>query len=93
MSPFRELAISSLLNWYHFRQKRELNLGTNNHRCKRYELEWVSSYDDALEVIKYDRHDVIVVDYSLGERNGLELLREVARNRYEAPIIVPSLAG
>lgn len=29
---------------------------------KRYELEWVSTYDAALEAIKYDRHDVIIID-------------------------------
>jgi two-component system, chemotaxis family, response regulator WspR len=40
-------------------------------------LSWVSNYQDALEVIGRNEHDVYLVDYHLGERNGLELLREV----------------
>ena len=55
---------------------------------ERYELEWVSTYDAALETINHNQHDVIFVDYYLGDRNGLELLREVTGNRYAAPMIL-----
>jgi diguanylate cyclase (GGDEF)-like protein len=39
-------------------------------------LNWVSNYQDALEAMGRNEHDVYLVDYHLGERNGLELLRQ-----------------
>jgi PAS domain S-box-containing protein len=54
----------------------------------RYVLEWVASYQEALDVIKQRRHDVCLVDYRLGERTGLDLLREGAGLGCAAPIIL-----
>lgn len=39
-------------------------------------LNWVSSYQAGLEAMERNEHDVYLVDYHLGERNGLELLRQ-----------------
>lgn len=41
-----------------------------------YQLDWVEFYDDALTEIKRQRHDVYLLDYHLGARDGLELLGE-----------------
>ena len=54
----------------------------------RFELEWVASYDAALNAIAYNDHDVYLLDYRLGERNGLELLREAIAKGCKAPIIL-----
>ena len=54
----------------------------------RFELEWVASYDAALKAIGHNQHDVYLLDYRLGERNGLELLREAITNGCKAPIIL-----
>jgi diguanylate cyclase (GGDEF)-like protein/PAS domain S-box-containing protein len=54
----------------------------------RFELEWCSTYDDALRTIREQRHDVYLVDYRLGERTGLDLLRESFASRPSAPVIV-----
>ncbi len=54
----------------------------------RFELEWVASYDAALKAIGHNEHDVYLLDYRLGERNGLELLREAIANGCKAPIIL-----
>ena len=35
------------------------------------ELEWVSSYAKAREAIAQNRHDIYLVDYRLGEGDGL----------------------
>jgi two-component system, cell cycle sensor histidine kinase and response regulator CckA len=52
------------------------------------ELEWVSSYAKAREAIAQNRHDIYLVDYRLGEGNGLELLSEAIANNCTAPIIL-----
>jgi PAS domain S-box-containing protein len=53
-----------------------------------YELEWVSSYDDALNALEREEHDVCLLDYRLGERSGLDMLREASERGYKAPIIL-----
>jgi hypothetical protein len=52
------------------------------------ELEWVSTYAKAREAIAQNRHDIYLVDYRLGEGNGLELLSEAIGNGSTAPIIL-----
>jgi two-component system, cell cycle sensor histidine kinase and response regulator CckA len=52
------------------------------------ELEWVSSYAAGREAIAQNRHDIYLVDYRLGEGNGLELLSEAIANGCTAPIIL-----
>src|SRR4028118_2101385 len=55
---------------------------------EKFELKWVTDYDHALEMIERKEHDVCLLDYRLGERSGLELLREALRRGYKAPIIL-----
>ena len=55
---------------------------------ERFELEWVTDYDGALEAIEREEHDVCLLDYRLGERSGLELLREVSERGHKVPIIL-----
>lgn len=54
----------------------------------RFELEWVNSYEQALEAIASCQHDVYLFDYRLGSHNGLELLREALSYGCLAPIIL-----
>ena len=53
----------------------------------KYDLEWAPGYDTALKAIDMARHDVCLLDYHLGERNGLELLREMATRGVTTPVI------
>jgi FixJ family two-component response regulator len=53
-----------------------------------FELDWVSSYDAALEEIKRDHHDVYLLDYRLGAHNGLDLLKQAIANGCKAPMIL-----
>ncbi len=59
-------------------------------KIKRWKLslDWVRVYQSALEVIRYGRHNVYLVDYRLGEWNGLHLLRHAIANGCKAPIIL-----
>ena len=54
----------------------------------RFDLEWIAKYDEALRVIEEGRHDVYLIDYRLGERTGLDLVREAFRSGRHAPVIV-----
>jgi PAS domain S-box-containing protein len=54
----------------------------------KFDLEWADTYEAALEAMEQDRHDVYLLDYHLGERNGLELLREALRNGHRTPMIL-----
>lgn len=55
---------------------------------QKVDVEWVTSYGDALSALAQGRHDVCLVDYNLGERNGLELLREAASVNSSVPMIM-----
>jgi PAS domain S-box-containing protein len=55
---------------------------------KTFVTDWVASYDDGLAALRENRHDACLLDYRLGLRTGLELLREAAAHRVQAPIII-----
>ena len=54
----------------------------------RFELEWIADYDEARRAIEDRRHDVYLIDYRLGARTGLDLVREAFRSGREGPVIV-----
>jgi PAS domain S-box-containing protein len=53
-----------------------------------FRLEWVDTYEAGLRGICRAEHDVYLLDYRLGARNGLDLLREAVGRRCEKPIIL-----
>lgn len=53
----------------------------------RFETEWAASYEQALGAIAEERHDAYLVDYRLGERTGLDLIR-AALPSGGAPVIL-----
>jgi PAS domain S-box-containing protein len=53
-----------------------------------FEVEWSMSYDAGLEAIGRQRHDVYLLDYRLGARNGLDLLKAALALGCKAPIII-----
>ena len=53
-----------------------------------FDLDWVATYHAGLEAIASDQHDVYLLDYRLGERDGLELLREALANGARGPMIL-----
>lgn len=64
---------------------RDLFAGITEHR---YELDWVDQYDEALVEIVKQRHQVYLLDYHLGGRNGLDLLRDALAQGCNAPMIM-----
>ncbi len=53
----------------------------------RFRTDWIATYDEALEAMAVGGHDVYLLDYRLGARDGLELLREARRRGCSPPII------
>lgn len=56
----------------------------------RYQLDWVSTYEAGLQAIVAQQYDIYLLDYRLGERNGLELLSQVEKLPYRVSIILLS---
>jgi two-component system cell cycle sensor histidine kinase/response regulator CckA len=56
--------------------------------CKGAECEIAASYDEALRAFERRRFDVALVDYALGARTGLTLLREVRARGIRTPVVV-----
>jgi two-component system NtrC family sensor kinase len=55
---------------------------------KKFNLVWTDDYDTGIEAIGACQHDVCLLDYRLGERSGLDLLRQAVGNDCEIPVIV-----
>ncbi|HVE56091.1 MAG TPA: EAL domain-containing protein [Pyrinomonadaceae bacterium] len=53
-----------------------------------FKLDWINNFEDGLNALNQNRHDIYLVDYRLGDRTGLELLRETIKNGCSAPIIL-----
>ena len=54
----------------------------------RVELDWAPSYEAGLTALARREHDLCLLDYRLGECNGLDLLRRAAAEDYGIPFIV-----
>lgn len=54
----------------------------------RVRLDWEPNYEKAKNRIAEGGHDAYLIDYRLGERNGLDLIREAANDTNSAPFIL-----
>jgi signal transduction histidine kinase len=58
-------------------------------RSNNYRLQWVATYEEALDAIRRNRHDAYLLDYNLGGgHSGLDLLEEAAAGGCTAPFIL-----
>jgi PAS domain S-box-containing protein len=53
-----------------------------------FTISWCYTYKDALEQMTSKRHDLYFIDYLLGAKTGLELLKEAIAAGIEEPIIL-----
>ncbi len=51
-------------------------------------LQWVGTYEEAQTALGDPSYDIFLLDYRLGERSGLDLLRQAAEVGCRVPIIV-----
>lgn len=59
----------------------------------RFHLDWVSSYTAALVEINRQAHDAYIVDYQLGDGNGLQLVQTAVGSGCTAPFILMTGQG
>ena len=53
-----------------------------------FDLEWISSFEEALGALATSTHDLCLIDYRLGEHDGLELLAHARELGVTAPLIL-----
>jgi two-component system cell cycle response regulator len=58
-----------------------------NFGGERYELEWASTYEEGMEKLLHGMHAACLLDYQLGDRNGLQLIREAVARGCRTPIV------
>jgi signal transduction histidine kinase len=54
----------------------------------RFVLEWTPDYAAGIEALCDDKHDVFLLDYRLGAKTGLDLLREASERGCSGPVIL-----
>ena len=59
----------------------------------RYVLDWAATWEDGLVATARGEHDVYLIDYRLGERSGIELIREAVQTGRRAPLILLTGVG
>ncbi|MBV9492612.1 MAG: EAL domain-containing protein [Acidobacteria bacterium] len=57
-------------------------------RRLRFDLDWASCYEDAIAKIASNHYDLYLLDYRLGEHDGLQILREAKSLGCNRPIIL-----
>jgi putative nucleotidyltransferase with HDIG domain len=60
----------------------------NEFKHKGYSLDWAETYEAGLKSMIEGEYDVYLLDFRLGPRNGLELLKEAVSQGCRAPIIL-----
>jgi PAS domain S-box-containing protein len=65
-----------------------LNEYLKNIEGKKFTIDWCHFYNNALEEIKKEIHDVYLVDYRLGTHTGIDLIKEAVQLNYEGPFIL-----
>lgn len=56
-------------------------------RRDHFQMEWASTYEEGLERLLSGKHEVCLLDYQLGDRDGLELIRAAKEAGCEVPIV------
>ena len=70
-------------------------MAANLRRIERcfFDLDWAQTYDAGLLWTERDTHDVYLIDLNLGDRDGIELIREARRRGCRKPLIAISSAN
>ncbi len=58
-----------------------------------FKLTWINNYEDGLAEISKNQHEVYLLDFHLGQENGLELLQTARSNGCNKPIILLTGVG
>jgi PAS domain S-box-containing protein len=59
-----------------------------NIDSSKFEIEWCYNYKQALELMKSNHYDLYFVDYRLGAKTGLDLIKDARAQKCEEPIVL-----
>src|SRR5688572_514710 len=59
----------------------------DNFHGERYTLEWAATYEEGIARLCSGDHSACLLDYQLGERDGLQLIREAVARGCQTPIV------
>lgn len=65
----------------------------NNIPGKSFIIDWCYTYADAIGHIKNARHDIYLVDYRLGVKTGIDVIKEAVALQCDEPIILLTSKG
>lgn len=57
-------------------------------RWEQFEVDWAPTYNEGLRQLLSGRHCACLLDYNLGSRNGLDLLREAMAKHCGTPVVM-----
>jgi signal transduction histidine kinase len=60
----------------------------NEIGADQYDVEWAQTFEAGIEALPRNEHDVALIDYRLGGKSGIELMREALRLGCLAPLIL-----
>jgi PAS domain S-box-containing protein len=60
----------------------------NSSQGRAIELDWADSYQAGMEKLASNHYHVVLVDYDLGNKSGIEMIRELTAREYPAPVIL-----
>jgi signal transduction histidine kinase len=55
---------------------------------QKYIIDWRGSYEEGMKSISEKNHDIYLIDYKLGPKTGLELIKKAIENGCESPLII-----
>ena len=58
-----------------------------NFRAETFDLEWAATYEEGIAKLLAGGYDACLLDYQLGPRDGLALIREAVASRCRTPIV------
>ena len=59
-----------------------------NIKPNKFQIEWCYKYEDALTYISNHAFNIYLIDYHLGAKTGLDLIKEAVINNWEQPFIL-----
>ena len=60
----------------------------NDIQAGKFIIDWCNNYQEALKNFRTKAYDIYFVDYRLGNHTGLELLQEMAGEKFNDPIVL-----
>ncbi len=60
----------------------------NHSKTHSFHIDWTASIDEAFALVTENAYDVCLLDYELGERNGIEVLERFRELEIDVPVIV-----